>query len=132
MCAPIGLVSPCGGSMAAHSSGPGFTQNLVLGVSPFNVPDPRLVSAVCRAGGVGVRTAAAAVVGGAVGVVLDTQLALLSESDVDNEIAAAIRPMDGSETTVVDGERLLVRRGAGQGRIPVGQDGFIAARFATE
>nr|WP_306291336.1 SDR family oxidoreductase [Kutzneria sp. CA-103260] len=83
-------------------------------------------------GGIGVHTAAAAVVGGAAGVVLDTQLALLSESDVDNEIAAAIRPMDGSETTVVDGERLLVRRGAGQGRIPVGQDGFLAARFANE
>ncbi|MFI9382875.1 SDR family oxidoreductase [Kutzneria sp. NPDC052558] len=83
-------------------------------------------------GGIGVRTAAAAVVGGAAGVVLDTQLALLSESDVDNEIAAAIRPMDGSETTVVDGERLLVRRGAGQQRIPVGQDGFLAARFADE
>jgi len=245
--------------MAAHSSSSGFTQNLVLGVSPFNVPDARLVSAVCRAGGVGildlgvgdrhsrealdlllswaggpfgvrvtgacalppddlprdqvhtvlighgaewsipdltahhrvlvevsskaeallavergahgivargheaggpvgelstfvllqqlvdavdvpvwawggvgVRTAAAAVIGGAAGVVLDTQLALLPESDVDNEIAAAIRPMDGSETTVVDGERLLVRRGAGQGRIPVGQDGFLAARFADE
>src|SRR5882757_2394201 len=54
MCAPIGLVSPCGGSMAAHSSSSGFTQNLVLGVSPFNVPDARLVSAVCRAGGVGI------------------------------------------------------------------------------
>ncbi|MFC0439599.1 type I polyketide synthase [Kutzneria buriramensis] len=83
-------------------------------------------------GGIGVHTAAAAVVGGAAGVVLDTQLALLSESDVDNEIAVAIRPMDGSETSVVDGQRLLVRRGAGQGRIPVGQDGFLAARYATE
>jgi acyl transferase domain-containing protein/NAD(P)H-dependent flavin oxidoreductase YrpB (nitropropane dioxygenase family) len=81
-------------------------------------------------GGIGVHTAAAAVVGGAAGVVLDTQLALLSESDVDNEVAAAIRPMDGSETTVVDGQRLLVRRGAGQARIPVGQDGFLATRFA--
>jgi acyl transferase domain-containing protein/NAD(P)H-dependent flavin oxidoreductase YrpB (nitropropane dioxygenase family) len=245
--------------MAAHTSGPGFTQNLVFGVSPFNVPDARLVSAVCRAGGIGIldlgsgdrhsrqaldllrswaggpfgvrvtgacallpndlprdqvhtvllghdahwsvaelaahhrvlvevsskaeallavergahgivargheaggrvgelstfvllqhlvdavdlpvwtwggigaHTAAAAVVGGAAGVVLDTQFALLPESDVDDGIAAALRPMDGSETTVVDGERLLVRRGAGQGRIPVGQDGFLAARFATE
>ena len=245
--------------MAAHTSDYGFTQNLVLGVSPFNVPDARLVSAVCRAGGVGIldlgagdrhsrqaldllrswaggpfgvrvtgacallpgdlprdqvhtvllghdahwsisdlvahhrvlvevsskdeallavergahgivargheaggpvgelstfvllqqlvdavdlpvwvwggigaHTAAAAVVGGAAGVVLDTQWALLPESDVDDEIAGAIRPMDGSETTVVDGERLLVRRGAGQGRIPVGQDGFLAARFAAE
>ncbi|MFC0549224.1 type I polyketide synthase [Kutzneria chonburiensis] len=81
-------------------------------------------------GGIGVHTAAAAVVGGAAGVVLDTQLALLSESDVDDEIAAAIRPMDGSETTVVDGQRLLIRRGAGQARIPVGQDGFLATRFA--
>ncbi|GAA3430768.1 type I polyketide synthase [Kutzneria kofuensis] len=245
--------------MAAHTSGSGFTENLVLGVSPFTVPDARLVSAVCRAGGVGildlgvgdrhsrealdlllswaggpfgvrvtgacalqpgdlprgqvhtvllghdakwsvpelasqhrvlvevsskaealraveqgahgivargneaggpvgelssfvllqqlvdvvdlpvwvwggvgVRTAAAAVVGGAAGVVLDSQLALLPESDLDDEIAVAIRPMDGSETTIVDGARLLVRRGAGQARILVGQDGFLAARFADE
>ena len=245
--------------MVAHTSGSGFTQNLVLGVSPFTVPDARLVSAVCRAGGLGVldlgagdrrarealdlllswaggpfgvrvtgacalqpddlprdhvhtvllghdakwsipdlaahhrvlvevtsraeavqaaergahgivargeeaggpvgelstfvllqqlvdavdlpvwawggigaHTAAAAVVGGAAGVVLDTQLALLSESDVDDEIAAAIRPMDGSETTIVDGARLLARRGASQARIPVGQDGFLATRFADE
>ncbi|AHI01811.1 type I polyketide synthase [Kutzneria albida] len=81
-------------------------------------------------GGIGVRTAAAAVAGGATGVVLDTQLALLPESDLDEEIASAIRPMDGSETTVVDGRRVLTRRGAEQTRIPVGQDGFLAARFA--
>lgn len=252
--------------MVAHTSGSGFTQNLVLGVSPFTVPDARLVSAVCRAGGlgvldlgvgdrrarealdlllswaggpfgvrvtgacalqpddlprdhvhtvllghdakwsipdlaahhrvlvevtsraeavqaaergahgivargheaggpvgelstfvllqqlvdavdlpvwawggIGVHTAAAAVVGGAAGVVLDTQLALLSESDVDDETAAAIRPMDGSETTIVDGLRQLVRlgggwvrRGASQARIPVGQDGFLATRFAAD
>ena len=40
--------------MAANTSGSGFTRNLVLGVSPFAVPDARLVSAVGRAGGVGI------------------------------------------------------------------------------
>src|SRR3954469_15939427 len=40
--------------MVANNSGSGFTQNLVLGVSPFGAPDARLVSAVGRAGGVGV------------------------------------------------------------------------------
>jgi acyl transferase domain-containing protein/NAD(P)H-dependent flavin oxidoreductase YrpB (nitropropane dioxygenase family) len=83
-------------------------------------------------GGVGVHTAAAAVMGGATGVVLDTQLALLAESDVDEALAAAIRPMDGSETTVVDGQRVLARRGATQLTVPIGQDGFLASRYASE
>ncbi|KZM71905.1 type I polyketide synthase [Nocardia terpenica] len=103
-------------------------------------------------GGIGPRSAAAAVVGGAAGVVLDTQLALLAESNVPGEVAAAIRTMDGSETTVVDGFRVLRRRGHDavpdpegpdvRGRLgardlraqllPIGQDGFLAARFAEQ
>ncbi|MFE3553047.1 SDR family NAD(P)-dependent oxidoreductase [Streptomyces kronopolitis] len=106
---------------------------------------------VWACGGIGPHTAAAAVVGGAAGVVLDTQLALLDESAVPEEAAAAVRTMDGSETVVAAGHRVMRRRGphapplpadpAGAARLlgaqdlraqllPVGQDGFLAARFA--
>ncbi|MDX6719062.1 MAG: hypothetical protein QOJ63_1316, partial [Solirubrobacteraceae bacterium] len=104
-------------------------------------------------GGVGLRVAAAAVVGGAAGVVLDSQLALLAESDLADDVRALIATMDGSETVVVAGDRVLLRRGRGgagaaanraeastdaapgashQGPRPldIGQDGFLAKRFA--
>ncbi|MFF7653114.1 SDR family NAD(P)-dependent oxidoreductase [Streptomyces sp. NPDC007983] len=84
-------------------------------------------------GGIGPRTAAAAVIGGAAGVVLDTQLALLAESGLPEDRAAMLRPMDGSETTVVDGHRALRPRARSPHPgppLPVGQDGFLAARFA--
>ncbi|MYV99166.1 nitronate monooxygenase, partial [Streptomyces sp. SID3343] len=56
---------------------------------------------VWAAGGIGEHTAAAAVAGGAAGVVLDAQLALVDECALPTEIAAAVRAMDGSETVVV-------------------------------
>jgi acyl transferase domain-containing protein/NAD(P)H-dependent flavin oxidoreductase YrpB (nitropropane dioxygenase family)/acyl carrier protein len=80
-------------------------------------------------GGIGPHTAAAAVAGGATGVVLDTQLALLAEADLPVEITAAIAALDGSETAVVDGLRVLSRRGVTGPALPLGQDGFLAARF---
>ncbi|WP_329312304.1 SDR family NAD(P)-dependent oxidoreductase [Streptomyces sp. NBC_01262] len=99
--------------------------------------EPGVDVPVWACGGIGPATAAAAVAGGAAGVVLDSQLALLAESGVEERTAAALRSMDGSETAVVDGHRVLLRRGpgagpdAGSGRpLPVGQDGFLAARFA--
>ena len=79
-------------------------------------------------GGIGPRTAAAAVVGGAAGVVLDTQLALLPEAEVPVELAASISTADGSETTVVDGRRTFSRRGVAV-PAPVGQDVYLASRF---
>ncbi|WP_369221584.1 SDR family NAD(P)-dependent oxidoreductase [Streptomyces sp. R39] len=107
---------------------------------------------VWAAGGIGAHTAAAAVAGGAAGVVLDSQLALLAESRLPEATAAALRSFDGSETVVVAGHRVLHRRGpdavhppaedpaavaallgAEDPRtrlLPVGQDGFLAARFA--
>lgn len=115
------------------------------------VAEPGLALPVWACGGIGPHTAAAAVVGGAAGVVLDTQLALLDESAVPEEAAAAVRTMDGSETVVAAGHRVLRRRGpdapplpadpAGAARLlgaqdlrvqllPVGQDGFLASRFA--
>ncbi|WP_438289642.1 SDR family oxidoreductase [Streptomyces sp. HUAS TT7] len=91
--------------------------------------DPAYDLPVWACGGIGPRTAAAAVVGGAAGVVLDIQLALLVESGIADEAAAALRTMDGSETSVVDGVR-AVRNARSGLELPVGQDGFLAARFA--
>ncbi|MCX4766539.1 SDR family oxidoreductase [Streptomyces sp. NBC_01275] len=108
---------------------------------------------VWACGGIGPRTAAAAVAGGAAGVVLDGQLALLAESALPEPAAAALRTLDGSETVVLAGHRVLLRRGPDAPRVPedagpqtvaallgaqdprsrllpVGQDGFLAARFA--
>ncbi|MDX3753426.1 polyketide synthase, partial [Streptomyces sp. AK08-02] len=114
--------------------------------------EPGIDLPVWARGGIGPRTAAAAVAGGAAGVVLDSQLALLAESALPEATAAALRSMDGSETVVVAGHRVLHRRGpdappvpAGDPAavaamlgaqdprtqlLPVGQDGFLAARFA--
>ncbi|TVZ77482.1 type I polyketide synthase [Streptomyces sp. BK340] len=107
---------------------------------------------VWACGGIGPRTAAAAVAGGAAGVVLDSQLALLAESRLPEAVRAALRSLDGSETVVVAGHRVLRRRGPDappappddaeavasllgardlrRQLLPVGQDGFLAARFA--
>ncbi|WP_417801529.1 SDR family oxidoreductase [Streptomyces aureoversilis] len=92
--------------------------------------EPGVTIPVWACGGIGPRTAAAAVAGGAAGVVLDSQLALLAESGLDGRTAAEIRAMDGSETTVVDGHRELLRRDPHARRLPVGQDGFLASVFA--
>ncbi|MFI7498618.1 SDR family oxidoreductase [Streptomyces sp. NPDC049687] len=114
---------------------------------------PGLGLPVWACGGIGPRTAAAAVAGGAAGVVLDSQLALLAESALPEYAAAALRAMDGSETVVLAGHRVLLRRGPDAPQVPdgagpqavaallgaqdphtqllpVGQDGFLAARFA--
>ncbi|GLZ40426.1 type I polyketide synthase [Actinokineospora sp. NBRC 105648] len=85
---------------------------------------------VWAVGGIGPHTAAAAVAGGAAGVVLDTQLALLAEATPDPGTAAALATMDGSETVLVDGRRLLRPRTGGPD-LPVGQDGYLAREFAA-
>ncbi|WP_433448997.1 SDR family oxidoreductase [Streptomyces sp. CA-142005] len=107
---------------------------------------------VWACGGIGPRAAAAAVAGGAAGVVLDSQLALLAESGLPETVRSVLRSLDGSETVVLGGHRVLRRRGPDaphlpaddpaavasllgaddvRGRLlPVGQDGFLAARFA--
>ncbi|MFH9862987.1 SDR family oxidoreductase [Streptomyces sp. NPDC017202] len=129
----------------------GTLSTFVLLQQLLSAPEPDLPVWAC--GGIGPHTAAAAVAGGAAGVVLDGQLALLAESALPEATAAVLRPLDGSETVVVAGHRVLLRRGpdapplpadAGPeevaallgGRdprtrlLPVGQDGFLAARFA--
>ncbi|CAM3294409.1 type I polyketide synthase [Kibdelosporangium persicum] len=89
-------------------------------LAEFGVP-------VWAAGGIGPNTAAAAVAGGARGVVLDSQLALVTEvrDCLDVEVVAAIEAMDGADTTIVDGRRVLTLPGAGY-PIPIGQDGALA------
>jgi acyl transferase domain-containing protein/NAD(P)H-dependent flavin oxidoreductase YrpB (nitropropane dioxygenase family) len=101
---------------------------------------------VWAAGGIGPHTAAAAVAGGARGVVLDAQLALVAESQLPGEVAAAVAAMDGSETTVVGGFRVYTRPGLPaiepspdrfgardlrRQLLPAGQDGAFAARLAA-
>ncbi|WP_244291337.1 type I polyketide synthase [Streptomyces subrutilus] len=100
-------------------------------------------------GGIGPHTAAAAVAGGAAGVLLDVQLALTAEGEagLPAEVVAALRSMDGSETRLADGHRVFARPdlappegpvpallGARDLRtqlLPVGQDGACAARLAA-
>ncbi|WP_229686466.1 beta-ketoacyl synthase N-terminal-like domain-containing protein, partial [Longimycelium tulufanense] len=110
--------------------------------------DRRLRVPVWAAGGIGLHTAAAAIVGGAAGVVLDAQLALVRETDLPAELGAALEAMDGRETRLVAGHRVYtrpdlprfdpaetVRRiGAVDLRtqlVPVGQDGALAGPLAA-
>ncbi|WP_326953390.1 SDR family oxidoreductase [Amycolatopsis sp. NBC_01286] len=84
---------------------------------------------VWAAGGIGPHTAAAAIAGGAAGVVVDTQLALLPEAELPSALTTAVTGLDGSETVVVDGVRVLSRRGTAVTSIEAGQDVFLATRF---
>ncbi|MFF4102059.1 SDR family NAD(P)-dependent oxidoreductase [Streptomyces sp. NPDC001903] len=104
---------------------------------------------VIARGGIGPHTAAAAVAGGASGVLVDVQLALTPEGEagLPAEVAAAIRAMDGSETRMADGHRMYARpdlpspegpaapllgaRDLQTQLLPVGQDGATAARLAA-
>ncbi|HWR47450.1 MAG TPA: nitronate monooxygenase, partial [Pseudonocardiaceae bacterium] len=107
--------------------------------------DPRISVPVWAAGGIGPHTAAAALVGGAAGVVLDSQLALVAEADLPGRVAEAIRLMDGSETAVIgdhriytrpdlplaDPDTVATRLGARDlGALPIGQDGALAGALA--
>ncbi|NKI42682.1 type I polyketide synthase [Streptomyces physcomitrii] len=113
--------------------------------------DPEITVPVWAWGGIGPRTAAAAVLGGAAGVVLDIQLALLDEAEPPAETTEALASLDGSESVLVHGVRVLRRRGPGapavpadldgvhralaaedprERLLPVGQDGYLAASFA--
>ncbi|WP_308296949.1 SDR family NAD(P)-dependent oxidoreductase [Streptomyces sp. ISL-44] len=111
--------------------------------------DPGAGVPVRAYGGIGPHTAAAAVAGGAAGVLLDVQLALTAEGEagLPAEVIAALRAMDGSETRLADGHRVFARPdltapdgpvpallGARDLRtqlLPVGQDGACAARLAA-
>ena len=103
-------------------------------------------------GGISLHTAAAAMAGGAAGVVIDAQLALARECGLSEDVRFAIGAMDGSETVLVGGHRVYHRPdlpplpdagtpaaevagrlGADDLRtqlLPVGQDGAFAASLA--
>ncbi|MYU67788.1 nitronate monooxygenase, partial [Streptomyces sp. SID69] len=82
---------------------------------------------VWACGGVGPRTAAAAMAGGAAGVVLDSQLALLPESRLPEAVRAVLRSLDGAETMVLGGHRVLRRRGPDAPPLPAGDPAAVAA-----
>ncbi|MEV6597417.1 SDR family NAD(P)-dependent oxidoreductase [Actinoplanes sp. NPDC051346] len=79
------------------------------------------------AGGIGPHTAAACVVGGAAGILLDTQLGLLPESTLSDQHLSLLRRMDGTETVLRDGVRGVESGGT---LVPIGQDGWLAGDFA--
>ncbi|MBN1656095.1 MAG: SDR family NAD(P)-dependent oxidoreductase [Deltaproteobacteria bacterium] len=88
-------------------------------------------------GGIGLHTAGAAIAAGAKGVVLDSQLSLLSESRLPDTLKRIVAAMDGSETSVIEDFRMLARPGqtfTASGtlpeRIPLGQDGAFAKPLA--
>ena len=60
-------------------------------------------------GGIGLHTASACLVGGASGVVIDSQLALVQESSLPPDVKSAISAMDGAETTMLAGYRVYTR-----------------------
>ncbi|MGW2181137.1 SDR family NAD(P)-dependent oxidoreductase [Streptomyces sp. NPDC001732] len=93
--------------------------------------DETLGLPVWACGGIGPHSAAAAVAGGAAGVVLDTQLALFDEAELPAGIADALRGLDGSETVVHHGRRVLRRRGPGAPRLPDDPEEF-AARIGSD
>ncbi len=67
---------------------------------------------VVVAGGIGLHTAAAAVAGGAAGVLVDDQLALARDATTPEPLRDILgRGLDGSETRVVGGHRILTRPG---------------------
>ncbi|WP_436497866.1 SDR family oxidoreductase [Actinokineospora sp. HUAS TT18] len=77
--------------------------------------DPLVTVPVWVCGGIGPNTAAGAVLAGAAGVVLDTQLALLPEADIPAGIRSALVAGDGSAQ--LDGYPIA------------GQDAFLAQTF---
>lgn len=104
-------------------------------------------------GGMGLHTAAAAVAGGAFGVVLESQLALLNESSLPDDIRQALLNMDGSETRLIGGYQVFSRPGTAaaasaelsadevrrrlgarslQDLVPAGQDAALARLVAAQ
>ncbi|GAA2716542.1 MULTISPECIES: SDR family oxidoreductase [Streptomyces] len=100
--------------------------------------DPEAGVPVWACGGIGPHTAAAAVLAGATGVVLDVQLALLEEATVPPALARLLRTTDTTGTILAGGRRLLDRDRPGvpadlrERPVPLGQDAFLARRFARD
>jgi NAD(P)H-dependent flavin oxidoreductase YrpB (nitropropane dioxygenase family) len=74
--------------------------------------DDAVTLPVWAAGGIGPRTAVACVVGGAAGVVLDSQLGLMPESDLPGDIRRVLARTDGSQTVAAGHQRGIQVTGA--------------------
>jgi acyl transferase domain-containing protein/NAD(P)H-dependent flavin oxidoreductase YrpB (nitropropane dioxygenase family) len=106
------------------------------------IADETLTLPLWAMGGIGPRTAVACIIGGAAGVVLDSQLGLMPESDLPGDIRRVLRRMDGSETVMAAGQhgiqvtdtpaRLAGPRDTGTTLLPIGQDGQLAALFSDQ
>jgi acyl transferase domain-containing protein/NAD(P)H-dependent flavin oxidoreductase YrpB (nitropropane dioxygenase family) len=104
------------------------------------IADETLTLPTWAMGGIGLRTAVACIIGGAAGVILDSQLSLMPESDLPSDIRRVLRRMDGSETVTAAGQHGIQVTGtpARLARpsdnettlLPVGQDGQLAALFS--
>jgi len=104
------------------------------------IADETLTLPVWAMGGIGPRTAVACVIGGAAGVVLDSQLSLMPESDLPGDIRRLLRRVDGMETVEAAGQHGIKVTGAPARLarpwdtetvlLPVGQDGQLAALFS--
>jgi acyl transferase domain-containing protein/NAD(P)H-dependent flavin oxidoreductase YrpB (nitropropane dioxygenase family)/NAD(P)-dependent dehydrogenase (short-subunit alcohol dehydrogenase family) len=85
-------------------------------------------------GGIGPRTAAACIVAGARGVVLDSQLSLLREARTPDDIRKALSHADGIETRVVHGHQTFFTRfgdrSLEENLLPLGQDACFARSIA--
>jgi acyl transferase domain-containing protein/NAD(P)H-dependent flavin oxidoreductase YrpB (nitropropane dioxygenase family)/acyl carrier protein len=136
-----------------ESGGPtGHSSAFILLQQILALPEARGVPVWCQ-GGMGLHTATAAIVAGARGIVLDSQLALLHESTLPAHIKSAVRAMDGSETRVLGGYHIYSRPGTAaaqhvelephavrallgneslQELLPIGQDAALAGAIAAQ
>jgi acyl transferase domain-containing protein/NAD(P)H-dependent flavin oxidoreductase YrpB (nitropropane dioxygenase family) len=119
--AAAGADGPVDGLIARGSEGGGRVGELSTFVLLQRLAgDASLALPVWAAGGIGMHTAAAAVAGGAAGVVLDVQLALTAEAldGLPPRTAQALAAMDGSETAVAAGHRVFARPDLAGGPAP--------------
>lgn len=120
-----GANGPVDGLIARGSEGGGRVGELSTFVLVQRLAaEPSLALPLWAAGGIGLHTAAAAVAGGATGVVLDVQLALTVEGAevLPADTLAALTAMDGSETAVVAGYRVFSRPDLTGGPVPAGPE----------
>ncbi|MEV6343810.1 SDR family NAD(P)-dependent oxidoreductase [Actinoplanes sp. NPDC051851] len=85
---------------------------------------------IWAAGGIGPRTAAAAVAGGAAGVLLDSQLLLMPEAELADGARALIGRMDGTEVVTGENGHRVLRTPAGP--LGVGEDGALAGAYGKK
>lgn len=82
-------------------------------------------------GGVGPETAAACIAGGAAGVVLDAQLALVQEARLPAPVRAAVERMDGADTVVTCGHRIYTRPDLPMAALTQGTEAEVRARLGV-